>query len=140
MLPPTVAAELARLEAQLGQVADGLARRKLVELGEAAALRALQTIGKSWEVRTLSGYVLWFAKREAAPPTNAPGVTAVESAACSPSASLRKGSPLQPTLWVLLGCMLTHTFWSRCLHACSLCFLRKHVLAKNFSSCLHLHS
>nr|TKW14005.1 hypothetical protein SEVIR_5G138550v2 [Setaria viridis] len=48
VLPAAVSAELARLEAEVGQAADPQARARLAGLGEAAASRALRRI---WENR-----------------------------------------------------------------------------------------
>ncbi|CAL4958797.1 unnamed protein product [Urochloa decumbens] len=83
ILPASVSAELARLEAEIGQAADPQARARLAELGEAAASRALRKI---WEnrhgVRRLSPYIMRMAEREAME-RNAAGISPAESAACS---------------------------------------------------------
>ncbi|CAN6247731.1 unnamed protein product [Urochloa humidicola] len=89
-LPSAVAAELARLERRLGQVAEEPARRELAALGEAPALRVLRRIGGSQrEVRTLTGYIVSVARQEAFA-LNALAVPTAESAACSSSAPSRR--------------------------------------------------
>ncbi|KAL6838697.1 hypothetical protein ACP4OV_031411 [Aristida adscensionis] len=81
-LPAAVAAELARLEARLGQAADAWARGQLEELGEAAAARVLRRIGVSTRpVRSLSAYIKWMANKEAME-RNAAGIPTAESAVC----------------------------------------------------------
>nr|CAB3471853.1 unnamed protein product [Digitaria exilis] len=82
-LPAAVGAELARLEARLGQTADPSVRAKLAELGDAAAARVLATVAASGDrVRTLSGFVVHLAKQEAME-RNAAGIPTAESAACN---------------------------------------------------------
>ncbi|CAO2209543.1 unnamed protein product [Urochloa humidicola] len=82
--PPaaSVSAELARLEAQLGQAADPWARGQLAELGDAAAGRVLRKVAETGaRVRNLSAFIKWLAKQEAMQ-RNAEGVPTAESAAC----------------------------------------------------------
>ncbi|KAF8663268.1 hypothetical protein HU200_055878 [Digitaria exilis] len=80
-LPAAVGAELARLEARLGQTADPSVRAKLAELGDAAAARVLATVAASGDrVRTLSGFIVHLAKQEAME-RNAAGIPTAESAA-----------------------------------------------------------
>ncbi|KAL6627250.1 hypothetical protein ACP70R_030976 [Stipagrostis hirtigluma subsp. patula] len=81
-LPAAAAAELARLEARLGQAADAWARAQLEQLGDDAAVRVLRDIGKSSRpVRNLSAYVKFLANKETME-RNASGIPTAESAAC----------------------------------------------------------
>ncbi|XP_037409536.1 probable RNA-dependent RNA polymerase 4 [Triticum dicoccoides] len=64
-LPAAVEFELAQLEGRHDEQADPLAQRRLAELGEAAAVRVLQRIGKSGKpVQNLSAYILWMVKHD----------------------------------------------------------------------------
>ncbi|KAE8778385.1 hypothetical protein D1007_48730 [Hordeum vulgare] len=83
-------AELARLEARLGQCADPDARQRLAGLGEAAAARVLRTVAESrTPVKTLSGFIRYLAdKAEKELETmhrNARDIPPAESAACCSS-------------------------------------------------------
>lgn len=81
-LLPALSAELARLEAQLGQTADRWARAHLAELGDAAAARVLRTVAETGaRVRSLSAFINHLAKQEAMQ-RNAVGIPTAESAAC----------------------------------------------------------
>ena len=81
--PLPAAAELARLEAQLGQSADQWVLGQLAELGDAAAARVLRKVAETGaRVRNLSAFIKWLAKQEAMQ-RNAEGVPTAESAACS---------------------------------------------------------
>ncbi|WVZ83865.1 hypothetical protein U9M48_030961 [Paspalum notatum var. saurae] len=92
-LPPAVAAELAQLERRLGQVAGDEARRELARLGEAAAVRVLWSIGSSRrEVRTLTGYIISMARREALALNDAAAAPSAESAVFSSSAPPLRGT------------------------------------------------
>ena len=65
-LLPVLSAELARLEAQLGQTADRWARAHLVELGDTAAARVLRVVAETGtRVRSLSAFINYLAKQEA---------------------------------------------------------------------------
>lgn len=82
-LPAAVAAELARLEARLGQAADPLVRAQLAGLGDAAAARVFATVAATGDrVRTLSGFIMHLVKQEAMA-RNAAGLSTAESAVCS---------------------------------------------------------
>ncbi|XP_044347912.1 probable RNA-dependent RNA polymerase 3 [Triticum aestivum] len=64
-LPAAVELELAQLERRHDQRADPLAQRRLAELGEAAAVRVLQRIGRSRQpVQNLSAYIQWVMKHD----------------------------------------------------------------------------
>ena len=94
-LLPVLSAELARLEAQLGQTADRWARAHLAELGDAAAARVLRAVaetGTRTRVRSLSAFINYLAKQEAMQ-RNAAGIPTAESAACcnGPSARASQG-------------------------------------------------
>ena len=82
LLPAAVSAELARLEARLGQAADRWARCQLAELGDAAAGRVLRKVAEAATVRNLSAFIMFFAKQETME-RNAAGIPTAESAACS---------------------------------------------------------
>ena len=94
-LLPVLSAELARLEAQLGQTADRWARAHLAELGDAAAARVLRVVAETGTrtlVRNLSAFINHLAKQEAMQ-RNAAGIPTAESAACcnGPSARASQG-------------------------------------------------
>ncbi|KAK3160629.1 hypothetical protein QOZ80_1BG0062120 [Eleusine coracana subsp. coracana] len=81
-LPAAVAAELAQLEARLGQAADPGAHSRLAELDEAAAAWVIRRIAESRRpVRNLSGYIRWMVENDTLQ-RNAAGVPTAESAAC----------------------------------------------------------
>ncbi|CAL4978427.1 unnamed protein product [Urochloa decumbens] len=81
-LAASASAELARLEAQLGQAADPWARGQLAELGDALASRVLRKVAEAGaRVRNLSAFIKWLAKQEAMQ-RNAEGIPTAESAAC----------------------------------------------------------
>jgi RNA-dependent RNA polymerase len=96
----SVSAELARLEARVGQSADPWARDQLAELGDAAAGRVLRKVAETGaRVRNLSAFIKWLAKQEAMQ-RNAAGVPTAESAACtsgpfraSPQGAFQSHSP-----------------------------------------------
>ncbi|XP_066321034.1 uncharacterized protein [Miscanthus floridulus] len=88
-LLPVLSAELARLEAQLGQTADRWARAHLAELGDAAAARVLRVVAETGtRVRSLSAFINHLAKQEAMQ-RNAAGIPTAESAACCNGPSAR---------------------------------------------------
>ncbi|WVZ83828.1 hypothetical protein U9M48_030926 [Paspalum notatum var. saurae] len=92
-LPPAVAAELAQLERRLGQVAGDQARHELARLSDAAAVRVLWSIGSSRrEVRTLTGYIISMARREASALNDAAAAPSAESAVFSSSAPPLRGT------------------------------------------------
>lgn len=81
-LLPKLSAELARLEAQLGQTANRWALARLAELGDAAAARVLRAVAETGtRVRSLSAFINHHAKQEAMQ-RNAAGIPTAESAAC----------------------------------------------------------
>ncbi|XBI26024.1 hypothetical protein VPH35_050829 [Triticum aestivum] len=89
-LPAAVGAELARLEARLGQCAGPDARQRLAGLGEAAAARVLRTIAESrTPVKTLSGFIRYLADKADKDfemmQRNARSIPPAESAACCSS-------------------------------------------------------
>ena len=103
LLPAAVSAELARLEARLGQAADRWARGHLAELGDAAAGRVLRKVAEAGaRVRNLSALIKWLAKQEAMQ-RNAAGVPTAESAACSSSSPCLRGEVRFPNASSLDG-------------------------------------
>ncbi|GJN32131.1 hypothetical protein PR202_gb20609 [Eleusine coracana subsp. coracana] len=81
-LPAAVSAELARLEARLGQAADPWARSLLAELHEAAAAEVIRRIAEPPRpVWNLSAYIRWMVDKDTMK-RNAEGVPTAESAAC----------------------------------------------------------
>jgi hypothetical protein len=90
-LSAAVSAELARLEAEVRQAADPLARPRLAGLGDAAASRVLRKI---WEnrrgVKRLSAYIMRMVEKEATE-SNAAAIPAAESSVPLHSAIQRQG-------------------------------------------------
>ena len=96
-LPAAVEFELAQLEGRHDEQADPLAQRRLAELGEAAAVRVLQRIGKSGEpVQNLSAYILWMVKHDSE--ERATGGSSVQSQ--------RGGANTAPLFPSLAACVL----------------------------------
>ncbi|GJN05519.1 hypothetical protein PR202_ga23151 [Eleusine coracana subsp. coracana] len=92
-LPATVSAELARLEARLGQATDPWARSLLAELHEAGAAQVIRRIAEPPRpVWNLSAYIRWMVDKDTMK-RNAEGVPTAESAACI-SGPFRHSVPL----------------------------------------------
>ena len=126
LLPAAVSAELARLEARLGQAADQWARCQLAELGDAAAGRVLRKVAEAATVRNLSAFIMFFAKQETME-RNAAGIPTAKSAPCcslGPSRATSRGRCQSRSLppGHCGGNVFPFSFWSwslELLFACS---------------------